>query len=275
MAIIKLIKIVLKSFLDFFRDDGLMFAGSISYFFMMALVPFCLFIVTVFGSLFGEHREFYDFFLSKMVSFFPQVTSKITKELENIITYRGLGKPSLIIYGLLSYQLFSSIEKAINSIFKIKVKRSIVISLIRSLLIVTSIIAFFTMSFIATSAIASLKTLQDIFPGLRISRRTGFFLGMIVPLFIVFLTVATQYILLPKRRVRVAHALIGGLFTAVFFEMAKHLFTFFVAKVARLGTIYGPLSAFIIFLLWVFYSSCIFLVGAEIVHNLGSLKKDR
>ncbi|HAM51008.1 MAG TPA: hypothetical protein DCP92_10095 [Nitrospiraceae bacterium] len=39
-----------------------------------------------------------------------------------------------------------------------------------------------------------------------------------------------------------------------------------------MGTIYGPLSAFVIFLLWVFYSSCIFLIGAEVVHNLGSLK---
>jgi uncharacterized BrkB/YihY/UPF0761 family membrane protein len=28
------------------------------------------------------------------------------------------------------------------------------------------------------------------------------------------------------------------------------------------------LTAFVVFLLWVFYSSCIFLIGAEIVHNL-------
>jgi uncharacterized BrkB/YihY/UPF0761 family membrane protein len=41
-----------------------------------------------------------------------------------------------------------------------------------------------------------------------------------------------------------------------------------VVNVFKLGTIYGPLSAFVIFLLWVFYSSCIFLIGAEVVHNL-------
>jgi len=39
-------------------------------------------------------------------------------------------------------------------------------------------------------------------------------------------------------------------------------FTIYVVKVAKPGTIYGPLSAFVLFLLWVFYSSCIFLVGA-------------
>jgi uncharacterized BrkB/YihY/UPF0761 family membrane protein len=28
-----------------------------------------------------------------------------------------------------------------------------------------------------------------------------------------------------------------------------------------------------VFLLWVFYSSCIFLIGAEIVHHQGQYKK--
>jgi len=56
-------------------------------------------------------------------------------------------------------------------------------------------------------------------------------------------------------------------------EAAKYIFTFYVVKVVRLGAVYGPLSAFIIFLLWVFYSSCIFLIGAETVHNLEARKK--
>ena len=52
------------------------------------------------------------------------------------------------------------------------------------------------------------------------------------------------------------------------FKIAKHIFTWYVGTVIVYGTIYGPLTAFIVFLLWVFYSSCIFLVGAEIVHSL-------
>lgn len=55
------------------------------------------------------------------------------------------------------------------------------------------------------------------------------------------------------------------------FMLAGSLSYFFM----RLGTIYGPLSAFMIFLLWVFYSSCIFLVGAKFVHNLGEQQKGK
>ncbi|MGD0885424.1 MAG: YihY/virulence factor BrkB family protein [Thermodesulfovibrionales bacterium] len=263
---------LLKSFLDFFRDGGLMLAGSMSFFTMMAMVPFCLFLVTIFGQFLGHNREFYQFFVSRIVSFFPKITSQITEEIKKIITYHGLGKFSLVLYGFLSYQLFSSIESAINVIFKIRVKRSLLISIILSLFVVTMVVAALFISFSATSAISMLQTLKEIFPDLRIGKITGFLIRFVIPLFLVFLIVMTLYLVLPRKMVTFVNAVWGALFTAIFLEVAKHLFTIYVVHVTKLGTIYGPLSAFVIFLLWVFYSSCIFLIGAEIVHNLGSSK---
>ena len=51
---------------------------------------------------------------------------------------------------------------------------------------------------------------------------------------------------------------------SLFLKMAKHIFTIYVVKVAKLGAVYGPLM----FRLWIFYSSCVILIGAELVHNL-------
>jgi membrane protein len=260
-------KILVKSLVDFFRDGGLMLAGSLSYFSMMAFVPFCLFLVTIFGYFLGEQKEFYQFFLSKLISFFPKVTSQVTEELKMIIAHRGLGKFTLLLYGFLSYQLFSSMESAVNVIFRVKVKRSFLVSLILSLFVVTLISAFFLVSFSASSSISMLEPLQELFPVLKMSRVTGVFIGFVIPFILMFLTVTTVYILLPKKRVRLAHACSGALFTAILLEVAKHVFTFYVRHVFRLGTIYGPLSAFVIFLLWVYYSSCIFLIGAKVVYN--------
>ena len=261
-------KVLLKSFFDFFRDGGLMLAGSLSYFSMMAIVPFCLFLVTIFGYFLGEEKTFYQFLSARLTSYLPEVTRGITEELGRIISYKGLGKLSLALYGLLSYQLFSSLEVATNVIFKVKVKRSFIVSVILSLVFVTAVIAFFLLSFGATSMISLLEPIQELFPGLKIGKVTVFFIRFVIPFFIMFVTVAMLYTLLPKKWVTFRHALYGALFTAVFLETAKHLFTLYVVNVFRLGTIYGPLSAFVIFLLWVFYSACIFLIGAEVVHNL-------
>lgn len=270
MSVSRYIKVITRSLIDFFKDGGLMLSASISFFAMMAIVPFCLFLITIFGYFLGEDKEFYQFFSSKLVSFFPAITSQITTELKNLITYKGLGKFSLILYGFLSYELFSSLEAAVQVIFKIKVRRSFIVSLILSVIVVTLIIAFLLISFSATSTISILQTFKKFFPGLEISEITGFFIRFVVPLLLVFLNVATLYVLLPRRMVRITHALSGAVFTAIFLEAAKHLFTLYVVNVFSLGTIYGPLSAFVIFLLWAFYSSCIFLIGAEVVHNLGS-----
>lgn len=263
----KYLKIVVRSFVDFFKDGGIMLAGSISYFTMMALVPFCLFLITLFGYFLGHYQEFYQFFFNKLTNFFPDITSGITNELGKLITFKGIGKFSLLLYGILSFQVFASIENALNIIFKVKKKRPFFWSIILSLIVVTLIITILLISFIATSMMPLLKTLKQVFPGLRIGTITGLFIRYVIPFFMLLITVAVLYLFLPRAKVKIHSAFIGALFTTIFLEVAKHIFTWYVGTVIEFGTIYGPLTAFVVFLLWVFYSSCIFLIGAEIVHN--------
>ncbi|MBI5640737.1 MAG: YihY/virulence factor BrkB family protein [Nitrospirae bacterium] len=266
------IRIVGRSIVDFIRDDGLILAGSISYFTMMALVPFCLFLITLFGYLLGQYPEFYRFFLNKLVNLFPDVTNAITQEILKLISFKGLGKFSLLLYGLLSYQVFASLENAMNKIFKVKKKRNIFFSILISLTVVTMIIAFLILSFGAASAIPLLTELRSYFPGIRIGRITGFIIRFVVPFVLILFSVTSIYMLIPKAKVRPAHAFGGAAFTTTLLEAAKYIFTWYVVSVVHFGKIYGSLTAFVVFLLWMFYSSCIFLIGAEIVHNMGSVK---
>ena len=269
----KYLKIIIRSFIDFFKDGGIMLAGSISYFTMMALVPFSLFLIAIFGYLLGHYHGFYQFLMNKLINFFPDITSEITKQLEKLITFKGIGELSLALYGILSLPVFSSIENALNVIFKVKKKRAFLWSIILSLIIVTLIIIMLIVSFAATSLIPLLRALKEVFPELRIGMITVFLIRYVVPFFMVLFTITIIYIFSPKTRVRISHAFIGALFTTVFLEIAKHIFTWYVGSVVKFGTIYGPLTAFVMFLLWMFYFSCIFLIGAEVVHNQASYKK--
>lgn len=267
-------RIIGRSVIDFFRDDGLMHAASMSYFTIMALVPFCLFIVTLFGHLLGNYPEFYNFFLNKLMSLFPDVTKEITRDISQLISFKGIGKFGLLLYGLLSYQVFASYETSLNAIFKVKKKRSFIFSALISLSVVTLIIALLITSFAAASIIPLLKALSPFFPGLTIGKITQFTIRFILPFILVLLTVTMLYVLLPKTKVQLRDSFRGALFTTVFWEVAKHVFTWYVSSFAHLGKIYGPLTAFISFLLWIFYASAIFLVGAEIVHNAGIVRRD-
>ncbi len=269
----KYLKLIIRSFVDFLKDGGIMLAGSLSYFTMMSLVPFCLFLVTIFGYLLGHYYGFYQFFYNKLLNFFPAITSEITKELGKLITFKGIGTFSVVLYGFLSYQFFSSLENALNVVFKVKKRRHFFWSIFLAIIIITVIIVIILISFMATSMVALLKAFKPMFPQLQLGIITRLLIRYIIPFCIVLFAVTTIYIILPKGMVRTSHAFVGALFTTVFLEVAKHLFTWYVGTIAKFGTIYGSLTAFIVFLLWVFYSSCIFLIGAEMVHNQSSHKR--
>lgn len=269
----RFLRVIPRSIADFFRDNGLMLAGSMSYFTMMALVPFCLFVISLVGKLLGNYPEFNRFFSAKLASFFPAATQEITQDITRLILHRGIGWFSVILYGVLSYQVFASIEGALNVVFKVRQGRHMFFSVILSIVVITLIIVFLAVSFAATSVMQFMKSYGSDVLGIRIGKVTQFVVRFVLPFALVFSSASLMYVIAPRTKVRLMHAFQGALFTAVLLEVAKHFFTWYVSSVAEFGRIYGPLTAFVMFLLWMFYSSSIFLVGAEIVHNLGVKNK--
>lgn len=241
-----------------------MIAGSLSYFLMMTIIPFSLLLVTLFGYFLGENQEFLNFITSKVAHSFPETASVITTELKKLIVYRDIGLLSLALYVILSYQLFSALESAMNMIFRTKQKRPVLISIFYSLFVMSLILILVIASFAASLLIVMLEAVSTSLPDLR----TAFVLQFAIPFLLIFLAAAAIYRFLPKAKIRTGTAAAGAVFAAVLLEAAKHAFTFYVVKVVEFGTVYGPLAAFIIVLLWIYYSSCILLIGAEVVKNL-------
>jgi membrane protein len=275
MKISEYLLLFVRSIRDFFLDGGLMLAGSLSYFSIMAVVPFCLFLISIFVYSLGDNEALFNFFTAKIVNLFPKVAQEIADELRDAISHRGVGIFMFIVYGVLSYQLYSSLEYAMNVVFKVKEKRSFIYHLLISLFIFTLLMIFILLSFVASSSILILNKFQYNITGIEAMGVTVFVIKYVVPFLLAFLTIAAIYIIMPKKKIRWTYAMIGAFIATVFQEMAKHAFTFYVLRVAEYGAIYGPLSAVAIFLLWTFCSSCILLMGAELVHNLETTGKKR
>jgi len=70
---------------------------------------------------------------------------------------------------------------------------------------------------------------------------------------------------LPNRPVRVSHAIIGGVFSAVALAGMQRLFGAYIGHFTTYTLIYGTFAALPIFLLWLYLSWLIVLVGAAIV----------
>lgn len=263
-----LLKIIGNSITAFIKDDCFYLAASMSYFLIVALVPLSLLIVSVFGYFLGQNQQLYQYALSRLVSLFPSVTSGVTNELRNIIIYKGISLITLIIYGFISLQLFYSIEHAMNAIFKVPKKRHFLLSIFWTVFTVTLLIIFLLLSFALSSVAGLLREYSLNIINVEVGYKAGIFFKYIAPFLLVLSTFTAIYIIMPAVKVSMKHAFKGALFVTILWEIAKHFFAWYVKNVIHFGTIYGSLSTFILVLLWMYYLSCIFLLGGEFVNNL-------
>jgi membrane protein len=231
-------------------------------------VPLGLLIVTLFGYLLGGNQELYQFLLSKLIDFFPAVTSGITNEIRNLVTYRGISFITFFIYGFLALQLFYSIERAMDVIFEVPKKRHFLLSLFWTIIIVTLVIFFWLFSFTVSSIAGIFRQYPINIFGIGLSYKASILLQYVAPFVLILMTFTAVYKIVPHVKIHTRYAFAGALLVTILWELAKHFFTWSVKNIAYIGTIYGSLTTFILFLLWMYYVSCIFLLGGEFVNSL-------
>jgi membrane protein len=86
------------------------------------------------------------------------------------------------------------------------------------------------------------------------------------------------YTIIPERRVPWTDVVVGSLVTAILFAAGKSLVALYLGR-AGVGSLYGAAGSLVVLLVWVYYSSQIFLFGAEFTHvysqRHGVLGKER
>jgi membrane protein len=100
----------------------------------------------------------------------------------------------------------------------------------------------------------------------------GFRLWLLAPFLITAGGLAVLYQVVPNRRVRWRDAIAGAFVAAVLFEFARKGFALYVRGVANYREVYGALAAIPIFLIWVYLSWVIVLLGAILAAALDAFE---
>ena len=247
-------------------------AGSLTFTTVLALVPMLTIALAIFTTfpLFNTFRTSLEgYFIQSLMP--KSIANTILGNLSQFATkatrLSAIGAIALV---LTAVAMLLTIDRAFNQIWRVKTSRPLAqrlmvywaVMTLGPLLIGVSISVTSSL-FTATNGVVKHATIMG-----------SFFYSS---LSIVLTTVAFSllYIAVPNRGVDWRDAACGGLLAATAFEIAKRLFAVFISKFPTYTVIYGALAAMPIFLLWVYVSWLIILLGAVFAAALPVVKFER
>jgi membrane protein len=247
-------------------------AGSLTFTTTLALVP----LLTIVLAIFTTFPVFSSFRASLEGYFVQTVMPKgIANTIINNLTQFASKATRLSAVGAVALMFTSSammatVERAFNQIWRVRRARPLAQRVMMYWALLTLGPLLFGLSLTVTS---------QLFMATNDWMRTMPVLGaLFYTLVSVALTTGAYtllYVAVPNRFVDWRDAVWGGLVAAVAFEVAKRLFGIFIKQFPNYTIIYGALAALPLFLLWIYLSWMITLVGALITAALPVVKYER
>lgn len=255
-----LIDFVLATGKRFVLDGCFRTAGSLTFTTLLSLVPL---ITVLFGvlSLFPAFRDLTTDLRHLLVSQLVPTSGELvqhylTQFSEKASRLTLVGSLWLLVTAVLT---LSTVDMALNAIWRTRRHRDTVVVFIVYWTLLTLGPLLFGTGFAVTSYVfAQYRAWMGSSPN------DDWLALHALSLVLETLTFTLLFILVPRTRVSLKHALVGGVFTALLFEASKRGFSFYVSHFKNYELIYGAFSAVPIFLIWIYLSWLIVLLGAEV-----------
>jgi len=234
---------------------------------LLYFVPLILLMISVLGYTVLESERAMAEVQSAVQRFLPQSEQALADNLASIIRNRGLlGLAGFIFFLIFSSTLFGSVRHVLNSIFKAQRRRSFLRGIGHDFLmmLVTALVLVLAISVASLLALArgfGAEQLPMITPALEV------FLRVVGKLFSWLFLLAAFYIFYrfaPARTLHRTPVIVASLSATMLFEIARWVFTWYVAFAREALALYGTLAGLMLFFFWLYYASIIFVVSAEI-----------
>jgi membrane protein len=271
----KRLKRVLKDFgllwqaLRKFNDDnGFFLSSGIAFNILINLIPFIMLLLALVGTYLYNDQDVLHHIRAYFREAAPALDPKIMENLADVMKNRQI-VGILGFVGLLwiSTWVFGSLRIVLNIVFRVEKSQGMLQGIGVDLLMILLVGSLLLVSMILSSAVTFLQGYQD-----RILVAIGptiqWILKYLLPFFLTYCMFVLIYKIIPHRRIHFSSALQAALFAGLLYELAKHLFAWYVVHLARYSIFYGSLSTLVIFVLWVYYSSTILVVGGEFAYFL-------
>ena len=255
----------------FGRERLRMQAAALTYVTLLSLVPalavvFSLF--TAFGGLEDVGERLQSFVLDSLA---VQRQGPVKEYLDRFIQSANAGQLGVIGTIFLFFAviaLLADIERSFNDIWGVSRGRTFLqrLQVYWPLVTVGPIVFALSISFSAALAASDLvQSIEDALLGFRV-------VGNIAAYALICLFFSFVYQIVPNTSVRFQSALVGGVVGGSLWLLAQQLYAVYATRAITYSAIYGSLSVIPLFIIWVFVSWLIMLLGAATTFAVQSAK---
>lgn len=240
-------------------------AGYLTYITLLSIVPLLTVLLSILSSfsIFSNTGQVLQDFLIQ--HFVPAAGDAVYSALNEFVTnttkMTAIGSTFLFVAALM---LISNIDKNLNYIWRVKVKRRAVFSFSMYWMILTLGPVLVGASIVVTSYLTSLKLLEHE----ALTGAYNLFLRWL-PAILSYFAFVGLYLLVPNKKIYFKHAMFGAFVATALFELSKKGFAYYITQFPSYQLIYGAIAAIPILFLWIYLCWMIVLVGAEFTAALG------
>lgn len=270
----KTLWLLFLTFKDFFHNMCLVHSGSLAYITILSLIPMTVLIFSVAG-IYGLGELVIDYVQNNLFPYLvPELHEQLSTWLQSNISkdaFRSLGTTGVVnlvaILGLIiaGTAILVIGERIFNEIWRVK-KGS---SYFRK---ITGFWIFFTITPFLILGNTYIKNFLMPAGGFmdKMIQENGFIhllYNTMVPFFITLFIMVTINMIMPRAKVLFKSALVGGLFSAFLWEVSKNFFYLYINRMSILTNFYGSLSIIPVFMIWMYLTWMIILLGAELSYT--------
>lgn len=247
-------------------------AASLTFTTVLSIVPLLAVVLALFTAfpLFADFRIALESFLTTSLMP-PSVSDNVMLYLNQFAAKAsGLTAAGTLFLIVTSIMLFMTIDEAFNDIWQVERQRPLrqrmlVYWAIISLGPILAGASLWATSILARESLGHVEELPTI---------VGFALSFI-PLIVTGLGFTALFVGVPNRRVLWRDALVGGMGTAIVLEIMRIGFAYYLTRFPSYTVVYGAFATLPIFLLWIYLSWLVVLLGATVAATLPALKQRR
>jgi membrane protein len=253
--------------------------GGLAFSLFVCIVPFVLIIFSLLGNILQSTslQNQLDLWVEQIIPYENYATfvkNFIFLRIEEFKSYKNIaGLVGAIGLFLAASGLFSSIRTILNRIYKYDRGRFPLLGKLQDLGMVLLVLLFFLAATAIFPALGILKEYAQKIDILKILRFSGMQSGIIyvASYLLIFTLFYTIYSLVPYARLGFKVPAMSAFWAASMWEAARQLFGYYITHMASLKQIYGTYVLLVVVAFWIYYSSIVFILGAEI----GQLYRER